>query len=110
MYGSRAYKHWGGNPHINTRVNREIYQKVRTVAAQRGCTVSEVAREIFLEWSRSVNVVLSPAAPPAVPVAPALPQTAPARPDTGRSEPASLLQRIDADRVASRGTGPVLKD
>lgn len=110
MYGSRAYRHWPGNPQITTRVNEEIFQAVNTEARRRGVPRAIVAREIFLEWAQNGLKVLSQPAPSAALVAPVLPATAPGREATGRSEPASVLQAVDGTREAAKGTGREFKD
>ena len=109
MLGSRAYRHWPGNPQLTARVEEHIFQRVNAHAAKRGISRSDMIREIFLEWAQNGYNVLSPPGRDPVTSQP-LPSRAMPRPDTGRSEPAAALQELDAQRMAAKETGPKHRD
>lgn len=102
----------GPRPLITARLPKEHAAILRAHASRTSTPLQAVIRELVAEWVKVHQAVHGnplPHSPPAVPAAPAIPSPAPRQQETGRSEPAAVLQAIDADREAA-GKGPTFRD
>jgi hypothetical protein len=92
-------------PVLSMRLPRADAVALRAFASRSGIPLNHVLRKMVTDWL-TVNLPVDGNPRHATPrdeSGPVIPAKAPRRADTGKSEPAKVLQAIDADRVAARG-------